>query len=65
MAEVFHVVEDRPPPEPMWTAVPADPYDAPVWSAAARADADCVVTENLTDGPPPDERGLRVHAGIV
>jgi hypothetical protein len=61
----FHVVEDRPPLEPMWTETPRDPWDQPVWTAAVRAKAlyagalVLVITSNLRDGPPVDQGGLR------
>jgi hypothetical protein len=61
----FHVVEDRPPLEPMWTDVPRDPWDQPVWTAAVRTKAIfpgsvvLVITSNLRDGPPVDQDGLR------
>ncbi len=61
----FHVVEDRPPLEPMWTDTPPDPWDQPIWTAAVRARAlfggalVLVITSNLRDGPPIDQDGLR------
>lgn len=61
----FHVVEDKPPYVPAWVEPLPDPYDAPIWTAARRADADVIVTQNLKDGPPPDERGLRVFDGVL
>lgn len=65
MSTVFHLVDDRPPLVPMWTAGPADPHDAPIWTAAVRASADCVVTDNLADAPPADDRGLHIYAGVA
>ena len=71
MTGVFHVVEDHPPPEPLWTDRPRDPWDEPVWTAAVRArrtfraGGTFVVTANLKDGPPTDEHGIRHHGGIV
>lgn len=64
LSPVFSVVEDQPPPEPMW-ADPRDTHDAPIWTAAVRGRALYVVTENLKDGPPVDVDGLRTHAGIT
>lgn len=64
MTPVFRVVEDAPPPEPLWTDKPADDWDWPVWTAAIRARADFIVTENLRDGPPPDRDGIQRHAGV-
>lgn len=55
----------------MWTDVPPDPWDQPIWTAAVRvreahgADLALVITENLRDGPPPRENGLRLHDGIL
>jgi len=67
----FHVVEDRPPLAEMWTDAPPDPWDAPIWTAAVRAREAfgarrlLVVTDNLKDGPPLNEAGLRDFAGIT
>lgn len=65
MTGVFRVVEDAPPAEPIWTALPRDPHDRAVWSAAVRVDADALITENLKDEPPPDEHGVRRWADIL
>jgi hypothetical protein len=64
MTTVFEVVDDKPPPAPLWTETPRDDDDLPIWTAAVRAKADVIVTENLDDGPPPDEDGLRHYQGI-
>lgn len=65
MSAVFRVMEDAPPHEPLWTETPRDPHDRPIWTSAVRARAHVVVTDNLRDGPPPDERGLRRWGGIL
>ncbi len=65
MTEAFRVVEDAPPAEPLWTALPRDPNDRAIWSAAVRAGADAVITEKMKDGPPADEQGVRRWADIV
>jgi hypothetical protein len=65
VSRAFQVVEDAPPPAPLWTTEPPDPNDVPIWTAAVRAQAHFVVTSNLKDGPPPDNGGIRVHAGIT
>jgi hypothetical protein len=65
MTAVFRVVDDRPPSEEAWPGGPRDERDVPIWTAAVRVRADFVVTENLRDGPPPDDRGVREHDGIV
>lgn len=59
MTVVFRVVEDAPPQVSFWTDSPRDPHDRPIWTAAVRARAHVVVTDNLRDGPPSDDRGLR------
>ena len=64
MTMLFHVVDDRPPYDPQWADPPPDEWDAPIWSAAVRANAHIIVTENLQDGPPPDEQGIRRFQGI-
>lgn len=64
MTAVFHVVDDRPPSEEPWPGGPRDERDVPIWNAAMRAGADFVVTENLRDGPPPNEQGIQEHRGI-
>jgi len=61
----FEVVDDRPPDEALWTDRPRDQWDIPLWNAAVRGRADFIVTENLRDGPPPDQDGVRRHGGIV
>lgn len=65
MTTVFRVVDDRPPQEPLWTETPRDPHDRPIWTAAVRARAHVVITDNLRDGPPPDHQGLRRWDGIL
>ena len=65
IAPAFHVIEDRPPLEPLWTTPPPDEYDWPVWTAAVRSQAHCVVTDNLKDEPPADARGVRQWQGIA
>jgi PIN domain len=65
MTAAFRVVDDRPPPAPLWTAQPRDEHDVPIWTAAVRAHANFVVTENLVDGPPPDAAGVRHYGGIT
>ncbi|MBI4492306.1 MAG: PIN domain-containing protein [Chloroflexi bacterium] len=65
LTTVFHVSEDRPPPEALWSPRPLDEWDVPIWTAAVRAKADFIVTENLKDGPPPDGQGLRRHGDIT
>ena len=64
VSHVFQVVDDRPPPEPAWTDRPIDEWDTPIWTAAKRGGAHCIVTENLKDGPPPDANGLQQYEGI-
>ena len=67
----FQVVEDRPPLAEMWTDTPPDLWDAPIWTAAVRAldlydrSGVIVVTDNLKDGPPPDEHGLRQYNHVA
>jgi hypothetical protein len=61
----FHVVEDKPPFALAWADPMPDPYDAPIWTAARRANAHIVVTQNLRDGPPRNERGLQVFDGVL
>ncbi|MGE3273324.1 MAG: PIN domain-containing protein [Chloroflexota bacterium] len=67
----FHVVEDRPPLAEMWTDSPTDPWDAPIWTAAVRAREAfgvqhvLVITDNLRDSPPLNQRGLRTFAGVT
>lgn len=63
LTAAFHVVDDRPPAPELWTT-PADEWDVPIWTAALRADADVIVSANLDDGPPPDERDVREFGGI-
>lgn len=62
---VLRVVEDCPPYEDQWTDSPRDTHDRPIWTAAVRAGAHFVVTENLKDGPPEDSEGYRVWNDIV
>lgn len=62
---VFRVVEDAPPYEPLWTETPRDPHDRPIWTAAVRARAHMVVTENLRDGPPPGADGFRSWDNVL
>jgi PIN domain len=64
VSEVFKVVEDRPPYELQWTGCPTDPWDQPVWTAAVRGQAFAVITENLSDGPPQDSRGIQQYRDI-
>jgi hypothetical protein len=59
MTTVFQVVEDAPPYASQWIYAPSDEHDRPIWTAAVRAKADVVLTENLKDGPPPDNHGVR------
>ena len=61
----FDMVEDKPPFAPAWTTPMRDEQDAPIWTAAVRARANVIVTENLIDGPPLDDRGLRAYNGIL
>ncbi len=63
MSEVFHVVDDRPPHEPAWEM--RDVYDRHLWTAAKRAGARTVITQNLKDGPPPNDAGVRVWENTV
>jgi hypothetical protein len=71
VAEHLHVVSDRPPLEQMWTDNLRDPWDAPIWTAAVRAARTFnsarvfVITENLKDGPPPNQNGIRFHANVL
>ncbi|MBA2355398.1 MAG: PIN domain-containing protein [Acidobacteria bacterium] len=65
MTDLFHVVEDRPPLAASWSDPMRDPHDAPIWTAAVRARAALVVTDNLRDGPPLGGDGLRSWRGIV
>jgi hypothetical protein len=71
MTHAFRVVDDRPPPAPMWTESPRDPWDRPVWTTAVRAKERfsvggiIVITENLSDGPPPNVSGIREHDGVL
>lgn len=60
----FRVVEDAPSLEQTWTAGLVDQWDIPVWTAAVRAQAHVVITENVTDGPPPDPHGVRAHDDV-
>jgi hypothetical protein len=62
---VFRVVEDCPPYEAQWTNTPRDVDDRPIWTAAVRAGAQIIVTENLKDGPPADSNGLQIWGGIL
>jgi hypothetical protein len=64
MTAVFRVVDDCPPQEDAWDS-PRDPWDVPIWSAAKRSGARIIVTANLRDGPPPDERGRQIFEGVV
>jgi hypothetical protein len=64
MSTVFRVAEDCPPREDAWDS-PADEWDLPVWSAAKRCGAQFVVTVNLKDGPPEDDRGIRIFDGVI
>jgi hypothetical protein len=67
----FHVVEDRPPLERMWTDAPRDPWDQPIWTAAVRTRMHLhtarimVITENLKDGPPPNQDGMQLHDDVL
>lgn len=61
VAPFMAVVEDRPPFEPSWTTTPADEWDVPIWTAAIRANAHVVVTDNVADGPPADAHGVRQY----
>ena len=65
MTDVFRVIEDAPPQASLWTETPRDPYDRPIWTAAVRARAHVVVTDNLRDGPPVNDQGLRRWEGIL
>ncbi len=62
--EVFRVVDDCPPPEPLWTDSPTDEWDIPIWTAAKRARAQFIVTSNVKDGPPKGPNGLQQFEGI-
>jgi hypothetical protein len=64
LTAVFRVVDDRPPAAELWTPAPADAWDVPIWTAALRAEADVILSANLADGPPPDERGVQAFAGV-
>jgi hypothetical protein len=61
----FHVVEDKPPHSPAWADPIPDPYDAPIWTAARRAGAEIIVTQNLKDGPPADDHGVRAFEDVI
>ena len=61
----FHVVEDKPPFALAWADPMPDPYDAPIWTAARRARANVIVTQNLKDGPPRNEHGIQVFADVL
>jgi hypothetical protein len=50
---------------PLWAAIPRDENDWPVWTAAVRGRAQILLTDNLRDGPPPDDRGIRQWQGIT
>ena len=65
VSAAMHVVDDRPPLEPMWTPEPPDVEDQPIWTAAVRGGAHFVVTANLRDGPPPGANGIRTYNGIT
>lgn len=65
VTQVFHVVDDRPPLEATWADRPIDEWDAPLWTAAKRGQAQFIVTENLDDGPPPNGEGLRQYERIL
>lgn len=64
LAAVMQVVDDRPPLETLWTDTPSDQWDIPIWTAAVRANAHVVISENIKDGPPPDGDGVRAFGGI-
>lgn len=64
MTAVFRIAEDCPPPEDLWDS-PRDEWDVPIWSAAKRCGAHIIVTANLRDGPPEDERGRRSFQGVL
>jgi hypothetical protein len=64
VSEVFEVIDDRPPYEAQWSSEPADPWDQPVWTAAVRSNAFIVVTDNLADGPPVGDSGIRKYRHI-
>lgn len=64
MSSLFEVVDDRPPYADQWSDPPRDPGDVPIWTAAIRGNAHVIVTENLKDGPPADEGGIRRYRGV-
>ena len=65
MTTVFHVVEDRPPYDRLWSETLSDEHDRQIWTAAVRSRAHMVVTDNLRDAPPPDQDGLQIWDGIL
>ena len=65
MTTIFHVVEDRPPHERLWTDTLRDEHDRQIWIVAVRSRAHIVVTDNLRDGPPLDDDGLRIWENTV
>ena len=65
MTALFRVVEDRPPLESSWSDVPRDPHDAPIRTAAVRANVARGGTDNPRDGPPLGPDGIRSWQGIV
>jgi hypothetical protein len=64
LTRCFRVVDDHPPMEKSWTENPRDEWDIPIWTAAKRANAQFVVTVNLSDAPPKDSDGIQEHEGI-
>ena len=65
MTLAFEVEEDRPPYEAQWVDPPPDEWDVPIWTAALRSGASIIVTENLKDAPPEDDRGMRLYRGVL
>jgi hypothetical protein len=60
----FRVIDDCPPQTALWTDSPPDEWDWPLWTAAERAEAVFIVTDNVQNGPPKGPDGVQEHAGI-
>jgi hypothetical protein len=66
LTAVFRVVDDYPSGDTAsWTDEPPDKWDIPIWTAAVRSQAGFIVTENLSDAPPPDADGNRAFRDVL
>ena len=61
----FHVIEDKPAHVPAWKEPYKAQADAPISVAATRANADVIVTANLTAGPPSNGHGVPVFNNVL